>query len=284
MRATWRLLNEVLNSKKSRPKPNSVFKADDQEISDPMEIANRFCYYFSNIGPNLAKQLQSATSHKNFLFGDVPQSMFLNLATQEEIVDIASKFPAGKSSGCDNIPMSIIKRSIGSISPPLTHIVNLSIHGIVPNELKIAGVVPIFKSCDKALFSNYRPISVLPCFSKFLERIIYNPIINYLNDFNVLCDNQCGFRKNCSPSLALIDLCDKISSAFDRREHAIGVFLDLSKAFDTVNHVIPFHKLEHYVIRGLALEWVKSYFSERKQFVEFNNVRSSPQGISCGVP
>ena len=93
-----------------------------------------------------------------------------------------------------------------------------------------------------------------------------------------------GFRKNRSPSLALIDLCDKISSAFDRRDHAIGVFLDLSKAFDTVNHVILFDKLEHYGIIGVALEWVKSYFSERKQFVEFNNVSSSPQGISCGVP
>ena len=127
--------------------------------------------------------------------------------------------------------MSIIKRSIGSISSPLTHIINLSItHWIVPDELKIARVVPIFKSGDKALFSNYRPISVIPCFSKFLERIIYNRIINYLNDFNVLCDNQYGFRKNRSPSLALIDLCDKMSSAFDRREHAIGVFLDLSKS------------------------------------------------------
>ena len=131
-----------------------------------------------------------------------------------------------------------------------------------------------FKNLD--LFSNYRPISVLPCFSKFLERIIYNRIINYLNDFNVFCDNQYGFRKNRSPSLALIDLSDKISSAFDRREHAIGVFLDLSKTFDTVNHVILFDKLEHYGIRGLALEWVKSY--------SFNKVRSSPPGISCGVP
>ena len=247
-----------------------------------MEIANRFSSYFSNIGPNHAKRIQSATLHKNFLFGDFPQSMFLNLATQEEIVDIACKFPAGKSAGYDNIPMSIIKRSIGSISSPLTHIINLSIiHGIVPDELKIARVVPIFKSGDKALFSNYRPISVIPCFSKFLERIIYNRIINYLNDFNVLCDNQYGFRKNRSPSLALID---SISSAFDRREHAIGVFLDLSKAFDTVNHVILFDKLEHYGIRGLALEWVKSYFSQRKQFDEFNNVISSPEGISCGVP
>ena len=122
--------------------------------------------------------------------------MFLNLATQGEIVDIACKFPAGKSAGYDNIPMSIIKRSIGSISSPLTHIINLSIiHGIVPDELKIARVVPIFKSGDKALFSNYRPISVLPCFSKFLERIIYNRIINYLNDFNVLCVNNMALEK-----------------------------------------------------------------------------------------
>ena len=285
MRATWRLLNEVLNSKKLRPKPNSVFKVGDQEISDPIEIANRFCQYFSNIGPNLAKRIQSATSHKDSLSGDFSHSMFLDLATQEEIIDTTCKFPEGKSAGYDNIPMATIKRSINSISSPLTHIVNLSIiHGIVPNELKIARVVPIFKSGDKALFSNYRPISVLPCFSKILERIIYNRIINYLNDFNVLCDNQYGFRKNRSPSLALIDLCDRISSAFDRREYAIGVFLDLSKAFDTVNHAILIDKLEHYGIRGLALEWVKSYFSERAQFVEFNNVRSSPQEISCGVP
>ena len=82
----------------------------------------------------------------------------------------------------------------------------------------------------------------------------------------------------------MLTICDKSSAAFDRREHAIGVFLDLSKAFDTVNHVILFKKLKHYGIRGLALEWVKSYFSERKQFVEFKNVRSSPQAISCGVP
>ena len=172
-----------------------------------MKIANRFCHYFSNIGPNVTKRIQSATSHTNFLSGDFSQSIFLY---------IPYKFPAGISAGYDNIPISIITQSINSIYSPLTHIVNFSIiHGIVPNKLKIVHVVPILKSGDKALFSNYRPISVLPCFSKILERIIYNRIINYLNDFNVLCDNQYGFRKNLSPSLALIDLCDRISSAFD---------------------------------------------------------------------
>ena len=109
----------------------NLCKRFSQDLS--MEIANRFCHYFSNIGPNLANRIQSTTSYKNFLPGHFPQSMFLNLATQEEIIDIASTFPAGKSAGYDNIPMSIIKRSICSVSSPLTHIVNLSItHGIVP--------------------------------------------------------------------------------------------------------------------------------------------------------
>ena len=111
--------------------------------------------------------IQSDTSHKNFLSGDFSQSMFLDLPTQEETVDIC-KFPTGKSAGYDNIPTSIIKRSINSIFSPLTHIVNLSIiHGVVPNELKFALVVPIFKSGDKALFSNYRHISVLLLFEDF---------------------------------------------------------------------------------------------------------------------
>ena len=98
------------------------------------------------------------------------------------------------------------------------------------------------------------------------------------------CFSQKGVQASFGRPLLGKILCDKISSVFDRKEHAIGVFLDLSKAFDTVNHDILFDKLEHYGIRGLALEWVKSYFSERTQFVEFNNVRSAPQGISCGVP
>ena len=102
--------------------------------------------------------------------------------------------------------------------------------GIVPDQMKIAREVPIYK----AIFSNYRPVSILPCFSKFLERIAYNHILSYLNDFHILCVNQYGFRKNNSTTHALIDLYDKISSALDRKEHAVGVFfLDLSKAFDT---------------------------------------------------
>ena len=118
------------------------------------------------------------------------------MATESEIIAIAKEFQLRKAAGYDNIPMSIIKQSINFISSPLAHIINLSImHGIVPDQMKIARVVPLFKSGDKAIFSNYRPVSIVPCFSRFLERIVYNRIFNYLSDFHILCDNQHGFRK-----------------------------------------------------------------------------------------
>ena len=284
--ATWKILNDILNRKKSKPKVNSIFTCDGQEISDPVIIANKFCKYFSSIGPNLAKEIQSHPfSHKDFLSGSFAESIFFNPATKEEIIVIAQSFVSNKAAGYDNIPMSLIKESIQLISEPLAHIINLSIaHGIVPDQMKIARVIPLFKADDQSLSTNYRPVSVLPSFSKFLERIIYNRLNDYLTNLNVLCDELYGFRKNHSPTLALIDLYDKISSALDRGDIAVGIFLDLSKAFDTVNHNILFDKLEHYGIRGLALKWVKSYFSNRLQFVDFNGHVSSRFNISCGVP
>ena len=172
MRATWRLLNDLIYKRKPKLKSNQSFKADELEITNPVVIANKFCQYLSNIGPNLAKGIQSSISNKYFLSGTFNQSIFLTLATEEEIIAIVEEFQLGKAAGYDNIPMSIIKQSINFISSPLAHIVNLSImHGIVPDQMKIARVVPIFKSGDKAIFSNYRPVSILPCFSKFLERL-----------------------------------------------------------------------------------------------------------------
>ena len=178
--------------------------------------------------------------------------------------------------------MTVIEESIPLVSEPLTHFTNLSIHrGIVPNEMKSACVIPILKSDDQLLFTNFL---VLPSFSKFFERVIYNRLMQYLMNFNILCSNQFGFRKNHSTTLALIDLYDKISTAFDQGEFSVGVFLDLSKAFDTVNHVILVNKLEHYGIRGLELDWIRSYFSNTKQYVEYNGHCSLRDEISCGVP
>ena len=171
------------------------------------------------------------------------------------------------------------------ICRPLTHFINLSIiSGVFPDQLKIARVIPLFKSGDKSSFTNYRPVSVLPAFSKILEKVIYNRLLDYLNKHKILSDNQFGFRKHHSTEYALTLLYDKISSAIDNNELTIGIFIDLSKAFDTVNHQILLDKLSHYGIREVAFNWFVSYLSNRHQFIQFNDTSSSLHIIKCGVP
>ena len=138
-RVTWEMLNEVLNRKKSRPQLNTIFKSDGQEISDPVEVADRFCSYFSSIGPNLAKKIQPPPcSHKDFLSGSFRESIFFSPATEDEIITITHSFASAKAD------------SIQIISGPLAHIINLSIaHGVVPDQMKIASAVPLFKADDQ---------------------------------------------------------------------------------------------------------------------------------------
>ena len=142
---------------------------------------------------------------------------------------------SGTAVGNDNISMNLIKETINLVISPLASIINLSItSGIVPKQLKIARVIPLYKSGEQDIFTNYRPVSVLPAFSKILERVMYNRVLKFLNKNNILSDNQYGFRKHHSTSYALTCLYDKISSAIDNKEYTVGIFIDLSKAFDTV--------------------------------------------------
>lgn len=286
IKQTWQILNEVTNRKKSRNNFPSMFSCDNQDFSDPTAIANRFCEYFTNIGFNLAKEIpNSSRTACSYLNGNFLNSLFLNSVSKEEIVEIVNSFRSGAAPGYDNIPIKIVKNSIDLISEPLCELLNSSIiSGIVPDQMKIARIVPIFKTGDNFLFSNYRPVSVLPVFSKVMEKVVYNRLLKYINDNNILFKNQYGFRKNYSTSHALINLYDKISSGIDANKHNIGIFLDLSKAFDTVDHEILISKLEHYGIRGVVLEWFRSYLSHRLQYVEYNGVSSLYKEVRCGVP
>ena len=182
--------------------------------------------------------------------------------------------------------MNVVKETVDVVIQPLTYIIDLSLSsGVVPDQMKIARVIPLFKSDDLSLFTNYRPVSVLPAFSKILERIVYNRLINFLNKYSILSCNQDGFWKNYSTAYALIQLYDKLSDAIDKGNVALGLFIDISKAFDTVNHdQILLAKLEFYGVRGVALEWFKSYLSCRSQFVQYNWYNSSSKFIKCGVP
>ena len=286
IKSTWKVLNEILNRKNCQRKLPSIFSKDSIEISDPKEVANQFCKYFTNIGPSLASKIPKSTnSFSQFLPDRLVNSVFLELVNEKEIIDVCNSFRSSAAPGYDNISMGTIKESINFIIRPLVSILNLSITtGAVPDDMKIARVIPLYKSGAHNVFTNYRPISILSAFSKILEKIMFNRLLEFLNRHQILSDNQYGFRKKHSTSYALTKLFDKLSCAIDNREIAVGVFIDLSKAFDTVDHEILLEKLEHYGIRGLAHNWFRSYLSNRQQYVEFNSTFSPCQQIRCGVP
>ena len=156
--------------------------------------------------------------------------------------------------------------------------------GIIPETFKIGIVTPVSKGNDKEKLSNYRPISVLSCFSKILEKVMYKRVIKFLDTHDILTENQYGFRAGRSTQQAIIELIDKVSMAIESNEYTIGIFLDLSKAFDTVNHGILLHKLEHYGIRGNALEWFRNYLTCRRQMVNYKFTKSDMSFVTCGVP
>ena len=156
--------------------------------------------------------------------------------------------------------------------------------GVVPDSFKTARVLPVFKKGSETSPNNYRPISLLSIFNRILERLMHKRLINFIDKYNILFNKQFGFRSGHSTDHAILCVLDKIQSAVESGLFSCGVFLDLSKAFDTVNHSILLDKLEHYGIRGIAKEWFSSYLRNRKQFVSINNTCSDYLDITCGVP
>ena len=284
LKKTWSILKEVINKRKSSSSC-SRFLINNVITTNKENIADGFNSFFTNVGPSLANKIPSDNrSPTIFMNNRVINTMVLNEVVQDEVKLVIKNLKEG-SCGWDGLSATVLKASYASFIEPLTHVLNMSIsQGIFPNELKVARVVPLFKSGDPMIFSNYRPVSVLPVFSKILERLMYNRLLSFINKYKLLYSYQFGFREEHSPNLAMIFLVDKISNALDKGEYVLGLFLDFSKAFDTVNHDILFTKLEHYGIRGIALKWFKSYLSNRKQFVDYNDVCSSKASITCGVP
>ena len=211
-------------------------------------------------------------------------SIFLPDVTIEEINEIITSLKNG-AAGWDEFTPQIIKEIRSLISFPLVHICNLSLQqGIFPDELKIANVLPLFKACDPCVFNNYCPVSLLCVLSKVYEKVMYNRIIAFLENFDILFENQFGLRKLHSSYMDLMVLTDKLIRSLENGECVIGVYLDFSKAFDTVDHEMLLSKLPHYGIKGNCLNWFQSYLFYRKQFVTYNGVSSPVNRITCGVP
>jgi hypothetical protein len=171
------------------------------------------------------------------------------------------------------------------IVEPLTIIINQMLNtGIFPNLLKIAKVTPIYKKGDETDFSNYRPISLLPALSKIFEKVIFNQTYEYFTQEKLFYESQYGFRNKHSTEYAALEIVDRLMTEMDKNETPINIYLDLSKAFDTLDHNTLIQKLEYYGIKGNNLALFQNYLTERKQYVEFNNTKSEMLEINTGVP
>ena len=155
--------------------------------------------------------------------------------------------------------------------------------GVFPDKMKLAKVIPMFKKGCPLIASNYRPISLPSVFSKITEKVMYERLYKFLEKRETLYNLQFGFRASHSINHALVSLTEAIKNSLDNRKFGCGIFIDLQKAFDTVNHTILLLKLEHHGIRGTALSWFESYLSDRKQYVSVNGANSSYLSVSCGV-
>ena len=282
---TWKVVNNVLNKEKNY---NNIthMKINDVLIDDNLNIATNFNNYFSQIGPNLANAIpRTEKSFKCFLKNENSNSLSFVQTNANEIIKIVQGLKKKKSSGYDDISNDLLKEIINEIIVPLEHVLNLSIiNGEVPEKMKIAKVVPIYKKGDQLDIANYRPISLLSSISKILEKIIYDRTITFVRNCELLSDSQFGFRQKHSTTHAILNFVNHVATAIDNHLHTLGIFLDLSKAFDTIDHEILLYKLSHYGVRGKALEWFRSYLTGRRQFVSINGTNSNYANMTCGVP
>ena len=215
-----------------------------------------------------------------------PQSSFaFNLVTPEEVRSEISCLPKNKSHGLYSCPTQLLKCSSNVISGILVDILNISIStGVYPSKLKMAKIIPIFKQDDDTDANNYRPISLLSNFNRIFEKIVFKRMESFIEQKNLLTPSQYGFRKAHSTQHAILDIVNTVQTNMDNHLFSCGIFIDLKKAFDTVDHKILLHKLDHFGFRGHINLWLSSYLQGRSQTTQIGPHISKRLDSTCGVP
>ena len=286
VRKIWEGIRKIVYVKKNTSFSLSHLNVKNRIIDDPKDIVENLNDFFVTVGPETEKTVPITPniSHKKFMKRQNDYSMIIAHITNEEVLDIIKSLPT-KGTGPASIPLDLLKLVADLIVFPLCYIINVSFStGVFPECLKVAKVLALHKGGSTEELNNYRPISLLSIFDKIIEKIMHNRLYGFLEEHDILCKNQFGFRKGYSTIYALIEIIEKIKHSVDQGKFGCGIFIDLKKAFDTVNHDILLSKLEHYGIRGPLLSWFRSYLTDRKQFVFCNGVQSSTKAITCGVP
>ena len=287
IKKTWGKINEILNrSRKEGELPNYFFDGE-KTITDNGDIANLFNNFFCGIGPKLAQSIKGPAGkcYKDNLKQTFESRFTFNTVDSDYIYNQIKQLKTKTSFGHDGLSSKLLKYIDTKVADILACIINQSLlTGIFPDSLKLAKVAPVFKKDDPHLTDNYRPISLLPVISKVFEKVVFRQVYDYFNDNNLLYKNQYGFRKKHSTELAGLEFHDKIVSELEKSKLPLAIFLDLSKAFDTIDHEIMLTKLQYYGITGISLQWFRSYLTGRRQYVQFKDSISSQSPLTTGVP
>lgn len=278
----WRKLN-VLLKPTSNPAIPDVLNHNGQKLS-----GNAIPYAFNkmfSLKPQ-SSDGKNRNSYAQFLpVNAFSSTLFLSPTSPLEVFSSFSDISNSRSLDADGIQICSVKYVLDIISPVLTHIYNLILSTcIFPKQMQTSRVVPVFKHGDKGTLNNYRPISIIPVFSKGIEKLMHFRLLSFFHHHNLLQDFQHGFRKHRSTETALLTQKEIIIDAFSRQQMALGIYVDFSKAFDLIDHSILLDKLENYGVRGTAHALLKSYLSNRTQFVDTNNVTSGRKPVVVGVP
>lgn len=298
MSKKWEGIREILGRKSQNKQNINALRQDSnaQLTFDSKKISNIINRHFASCGQRLAAKIPHSEKHYSTYLPDQIMNSSVNVSQQQgsfAFIPVTARdiefeimtLPAKKAEGLYSCPFRILKTAQHVLSKPLADIFNCSIEtGIYPSKLKIAKIIPIHKSDDESDPNNYRPISLLSSFNKIFEKIMYKRLQNYLDMKEFFCDSQYGFRKQHSTQHAILDIINRIQDNMDKKMYSCGIFIDLKKAFDTVDHDILLGKLDYYGIRGTINNWFSSYLKNRSQTTLVGNCISNKETTLCGVP
>ena len=283
----WKTINTVLG-KKSKTTSVAMVEFENKQLTDKKEITSAFNRHFTNVGPTSASKIEGKLNDDpNCFIPSNEEFVKFNFkpVTKQYVLTALRGLKDSKSPGPDRIPAKILKDAAELICDPLKIIFNESLKvDIFPDIWKTARVTPIFKSGRQSDLKNYRPISVLSSVSRIFERVARDKLFEFLTANNLLSKNQFAYRKLHSTITSLLNVTDSWYSNVDRKNVNISLFIDLKKAFDTVDHDILLAKLQRYGICQKELEWFVSYLTERQQYCYLNGQNSEKRLVSCGIP
>jgi len=282
---TWDLMKEAMNMQKTLVSIPDIV-VDNQILTNDKDKANAFNTFFTDIGMQINQSiLPTKRNPENFTpFNENPPPFEIGNIGPIYVSDVIKNLPSKSSNDLNGVSLKLTKFVRTQICVPLAHVFNLSVeNGLFPKSLKCSRTVPVFKSGQASRCDNYRPISLVPTFSKILEKIVAVKLTNHLDLNNLLYKHQYGFQRGKQTEHNLIHLLNYVSNAINDNKYCMGVFLDIKKAFDCVQHDILFSKLHKLGIRGTSLQWFKSYLSQRLQKVDINGTTSGVKNIDIGV-